>query len=59
MPERASIDLADARHTIDALRAERDHYRAALVRIGNNESGHWGVIAREALRNPPTPTTEG
>jgi hypothetical protein len=29
---------------------ERDHFRRALIRIGNNESGHWGVIAREALR---------
>jgi hypothetical protein len=35
---------------VAALRAERDHYRAALVRIADAESCHWGVIAREALR---------
>lgn len=34
----------------EQLALERDHFRRALIRIGNNESGHWGVIAREALK---------
>ena len=27
------------------------HYRAALTRIADSESGHWGWIAHDALRN--------
>jgi hypothetical protein len=29
-----------------------ERYRAALLRIANAESGHWGHIAREALAEP-------
>lgn len=31
------------------VEAERDAYRKALWRIGNSESGHWGIIARDVL----------
>ncbi len=36
--------------TVDAVRRERDLYRATLVRIATAESGAWGVIASDALR---------
>ena len=41
-----------------ALLDRRARYRAALVRIADSESGHWGWIAHEALRadhEEPTP----
>lgn len=44
----------DAPDVVAAVEAERDLYRRALIRIGNNESGHWGVIAREALKTAAT-----
>ncbi len=45
--------LVDLAH----LRAERDRYRTALVRIADNESGVWGHWARDALYPPePKPT---
>jgi hypothetical protein len=44
MPEHRSYDLLQAEARIDAL-------RAALRQIANAESGMWGRIAHEALRN--------
>lgn len=44
------------------LLEERDHYRAALVRIADANSGEWGWIAHEALKGPdgtPHPLVEG
>lgn len=34
-----------------SLLMERDRYRTALRRIADAESGVWGAIAREALKN--------
>ena len=31
-------------------RALSEHYRKTLVRIADQQSGHWGVIAHESLR---------
>lgn len=38
---------------VRALNQERalsEHYRKTLVRIADQQSGHWGVIAYESLR---------
>lgn len=39
---------------VERLTAEVERLRAALRRIADAESGHWGVIARKALKDGPS-----
>lgn len=43
---------------VDQIVAERDRYKAALIRIADAESGRWGWIAHDALHpeRPPHDT---
>jgi hypothetical protein len=43
--------LNAAAHERHALLDRLGRYRTALARIADSESGHWGRIAHDALRN--------
>jgi len=51
--------LNAAAHERHALLDTCARYRAALVRISDSESGHWGVIAHNALRGKDDETVDG
>jgi hypothetical protein len=42
--------IAELAHALAVERARADAYRRLLVRIADSESGQWGVIVREGLR---------
>jgi len=48
--------LRAAAHERHALLDRLGRYRAALARIADAESGHWGQIAHQALRENGEPS---
>ena len=48
--EQIGQDQADQHKTLSQVERERDIYRKALWRIADAESGTWGWIAHQALR---------